>query len=202
MNQRLVSVLGWGAFIALFAGGMLGYFGWQEWTLFSSGSATPQSIPLADLAANGPGKNVHVTVTNFTFVPKVGIYEEKNGAWQSAWFPVVVPGEPTKAIVVKNFKVKNESQVEAYVESASSSQALTGIITNSIRSLGTEETAKLKNMLPGVDVSKTLVLEEGRSFPSSGSVFGLLGGGILLILVGLGFAFGWWVVKRRAQYTV
>jgi hypothetical protein len=195
-------MLGWGAFISLFVGGMIGYFGWQEWTLFSSGSATPQSIRLADLAANGPGKNVHVTVTDYTFIPQVGIYEEKNGVWQSAWFPLVVPGDPGKAIIIKNSKVKNDNQVTAYIEAASRSQSVTGIITNSIRSLGTEETGKLKNMLPGVDVSKTLVLEEGRSFPSSGFVFGLLGGGALLILVGLGFTFGWWIVKRRAQYTV
>lgn len=201
--------LGAMAILGLVFGVILFMVGWQENTLFSQGSPTPQVITLTDLETKGPGNNIHVTVTDVDFgLGLVYITEKNSSSWKEVWIPLVPPGHnqritnnnqilhpqdtrPAK-IVAKLGNLKNQNELDDYCRKT---KQVTGLITSSIRSLGNKEKEILKKDYPNTDFNEILVLEVGRSFPSSGYVYGMMGGGAALFLLGLGFGVGWLLVK-------
>src|SRR5262249_43546858 len=75
------------AFVALFAGSQLD-------SVASSAKPEPHAMRLAELAKDGPGDNVHVELSSFTFGKPV-IQEDKNGKWSAVWLPLY-SGRPSK----------------------------------------------------------------------------------------------------------
>jgi hypothetical protein len=197
VNPRLQSFLSLAALAGLVAGGILGVIGWQQRTIASLGRPEPQTIRLADLAGNGPGDNVHVTVTDFTLGERY-VAETKRGRWNRVWVPLFParsaqkPGEVR--VVVKSFKIPDEEALRQLYQQAK----LTGVITNSIHSLGSKEIKELEQGYPGADFASALVVEEGREFPRQQKVFLTLGGAAALILVGVVCGVALLVAKRRA----
>jgi hypothetical protein len=88
MNPRLQGLL----FLIVLLGGIFGWIvgtiGWQEWTIYSSGSSDPQLITAADLATYGPGDNIHVKVADFVLGRRFAL-AERRGKWNRVWMPLV-----------------------------------------------------------------------------------------------------------------
>jgi hypothetical protein len=183
MNERLKGALILVALGGLVGGGIVGFLGYQEWIILSRGSPQPQRIRLADLTAKGPGDNVHVEVTDFSWGENC-VTEEKHGKWNRVWIPIFPGGAANQGQVralVKTFSVADEGQLRQMLRRPT----VTGVIDNVIpgHSLGSAEIAELKKGYPNVDVGTLLVIAEGKTFPSPEKVYLLLGiGGGLLVL--------------------
>lgn len=196
MKQTLGSL----ALLALIFGGILSVIGWQEWSLFRQGSPTPQTITLADLEKNGPGNNVHVTVTNVDYGLRF-VYEAKGSnatTWQSVWIPLYPPhvdirdqNYPVK-VVLHSSKIKDQQALEEYCQR---NKSVTGVITNAVRSLDNKQRENLQKDYPKADFANVWILDEARSFPSATIVFLWLGIGVGLIVLGVAFAIGWLLLR-------
>lgn len=77
MNPRMQGLLFLGMVFGGVAGWVVGRIGWQEWTIYSSGSPDPQLITVADLADHGPGDNIHVKVTDFFLGRRFALAERR-----------------------------------------------------------------------------------------------------------------------------
>src|SRR5262249_48703233 len=76
---------------------------------------------------------------------------------------------------------------------------LQGLVTNEIESLGSEEQKLLNSSYPGTDFTKCVLFQEGREPAGSGKVFGMVGGGAALMLLGIVFGLVGIRRGRRAQ---
>ena len=87
------------------------WLAWQQYTISTLGSPTPQVIKAADLIARGPGKNVNVTVTDFEFLWKEAVTEEKNGSLTCVWIPLMAQGAApgNTPLICKTFHINNKS---------------------------------------------------------------------------------------------
>jgi hypothetical protein len=197
MNSRLHGVLFLIGCLGVIAGGFLSWIGWQEWTIYSSGSPTPQQISAAELAADGPGDNIHVKVTDFTLGIKY-VVPAKKDKWHRLWVPMFPVGPAGRRgeikIVVETSHVADHREFDRFYE-RHRQQPLTGIITSDFRSLGPKLIEELKKNYPGADFSSVLVIQEGRGFPSLQEVLWLLGGGVVLISLGLAAVV--WVARKQ-----
>lgn len=195
-------------------GGVLMFFGINEWRLASGASDAPQDITIAQLEAKGYGDNAHVRITNCTIAANFVYHFEqvngkpkKEGEYTEIFAPLVpIDSEYAKQlqvaiqkgdgsnlppltkfkVILKSDKVKNDGILQSYF----SKRDYTGMIINKISSLNSEDTKLLKDGYPGVDPSGCLILEEGREPAGGGKIFAFLGGGLALVLVGLKFMLG------------
>jgi hypothetical protein len=189
VDKRIVS----GATILCLIFGILdGVFVWQDWTITSGASATPQDIRLADLAVKGPGGNKHVHVTEAHFGQNYAV-ETKNGKPNRAWVPLVGPDGLIK-VVVKTFNADDAS-----LNRLTQQTTVTGIITNDIHPIGSAEINVLKKSYPNADFENVLILEEGRAFPSQSRMYALLAGAIVLFTGALVSGVLWVAAVRRER---
>jgi hypothetical protein len=164
-------------------------WGGMEWNLGRGASSKPERITLKQLIARGPEGNPNIILTDFELGDNF-VYETKNGAWTGVYVPAFPadelkpagPGQPPAAIKAVIFSLHVHSEAE--INSVLAKRELPALVTNRIRSLGTEE----KNLLQqhygaGIDVNKCLLIQEGRT-PMSGAVLALIFGGGLLALAG------------------
>jgi len=192
--------------IPIVIGGVLIYIGAQEAHLAAHAKEQPQQISLADLAAKGPGDNAHIILTDYLLCEFAFVYEEKDGRWQKVWIPAVpldgeyhqklkamldpdgkLKGEPPMPddirVIVKLPNARNNDDIGKVAEA----DTLQGVVVNSIESLGSKEKKILQDSYPRVDFGTCLIVEEGRRPASFAKRAGLLGGGIVLALVGIGW---------------
>jgi hypothetical protein len=196
LSRLPVMVIGLGLGLAIWGG--------EEALLASGASDTPQDITCADLAANGPGNNAHVRVTDFKSMSNFIYRKSANGDWDTVWLPII----PPNAVVVPKGKrlIHSESKAvskdivdssvihvlikthtvhsQGDVESAMNRDSVEGLVINKIEHLNEKERELLRNAYPLMDVDTVCIVEEGRQ-PNGGT--GMLGliGGIALILGGL-----------------
>lgn len=176
MGEQGKTLCRWLLGIALGLGVVFLYVGQRSAKMRELGSDTPKEITCAELAAKGPGDNIHVTVKDLQF-GQCYVARQKNGVWQDLWIPIfpIVPPSQEVRIVVKSFKVKNEGDLEGLVRR----QTLTGVITNDVFSPGSKELTRLSQDYPQLNPDKVLILEVDRTFPDEAQVQNeLLGGGI------------------------
>lgn len=194
----------------LIIGGMMIFFGAQEWRLASVASATPQQITCTQLEKNGPGNNAYVTVTKFYNAPNL-VYEKASAnatEWRRAWVPIFgqdsdyakkimmdafmgkinksnIPPLTQINVLVKSNKIHNTADAQAMENRGQ----VTGMVINKIESLNQKEREKMQEMYPNADLSKTWIIEEGREPAQPSKYMGLMGGGGLLALIGLATMF-------------
>jgi hypothetical protein len=196
MSRQLEGILFIVVLVGLVFGAMLGFYAWQQWKLFSQGDAVPQVISLADLERNGPGANIHVTVTDLVLAPKY-VVETKNNRWNRVWVPMFRSGQGEGRgdikVVARNFDINDERQLEGLYHQ----RQLTGVIVNSVWGLASSELEYLQKNMPGVDFSSALVFDVGRSFPTRGGIAALIGATSGLIVAALLAAGVWVFLKRR-----
>lgn len=163
--QKLDAVVVLSAALAVAAAGLCGLALWQEQTLASLARPTPQRMTLQQLVAQGPGDNIHVTVTEFSFAPD-WVFEERQGKWTRVWIPLH-PG--TDAADADEFQViarTADAPDEAAVEQFYRQTELTGLIVNSIHRLRSPELIVLEREYPHIEAAQILVLDTSRRLTS------------------------------------
>jgi hypothetical protein len=188
----------WRAVIGLAVVGIgLMLWGGMEWHLGRGASSKPERITLKQLIARGPDGNPNIILTDFELGDNF-VYEEKDGRWTGVYVPAFPagepkaaggPGQPPAAIKAVIFSLHVHSQAE--VDSVLAKRELPALVTNRIRSLGSEEERLLQNHYGGgIDTKKCLLIQEGRT-PMSGAVLALIfGGGLLCLLGAVGIVVG------------
>jgi hypothetical protein len=188
-------------FVAVFVGVGLLVVAVMEGRLMGAASATPQTLPLARLAANGPGDNAHVIVTDF--LPGDNFVYEYRGSqshWQSVYVPVVPLTQEMQArlgpipmgkrtippgsirVIVHSSRVHSQADLPTVF----GAPTIQGTVVNSIRSLDNQTQKLLRDSYPGTDFGSCYILQEGRK-PSSAAFVILMAtlGTLALVISGL-----------------
>jgi len=169
--------------------------GSMELSLSRKSNATPVPVSLADLLQNGPGSNVYFTVSGIQPASDEFVYEERGGTRKSyskvyyACQPFGGGNTSPVRFVVLSTKAKDDFAVTQLM----SQSTHTGMITNSIRRLGTEERQLLQSAAPGADLNEALIFEVDRQPSSAIKYLSLITGGLGLMLGGLA-----WIFVRRS----
>ena len=177
----------------------LGYWSVKEWRLSRSSSAAPEEITLRALIARGPRGNPNIILTEFVICPNM-VYEKGQYGhnWTKVWVPVLPEDEGIAQIqqgpnTITNFQAliySTHAENELELSTKLDQPKLRAMVTNGLRSLGSEEKKLLAQGYPNTDFSKCLIIEEGREpagsvkvvLLTSGSGVAGLAGTILLIL--------------------
>jgi hypothetical protein len=187
-------------------GGLLIGWGVMEWRLGRGASSTPERISLKQLIARGPEGNPNIILTDFVLCDNF-VVEEENHRWKGVYVPVVPADEanrgagplrPTNNIkaILFSLNVHNEGEVNGVL----GKRELPALVTNRIRSLGSEEKKLLQQTYGGIDANTCLIIQEGRT-PFSGTLLALMfGGGAILLLGGLGLV-GFGIMSGRQATT-
>jgi hypothetical protein len=197
----------WRAIIGLAVVGIgLLVWGGMEWNLGRGASSKPERITLKQLITRGPEGNPNIILTEFELGGDF-VIETKNGAWSGVYVPafpagepkpVTGPGQPPAAVkaVIFSLHVHNEAEVSTVL----AKRELPALVTNRIKSLGSEEKRLLQNQYGGgIDVNKCLIIQEGRT-PMSGAVLALIfGGGALALLGAVGVAVAGFLGGRQGS---
>ncbi|MCI0356935.1 MAG: hypothetical protein L0211_00425 [Planctomycetaceae bacterium] len=99
---------------------------------------------------------------------------------------VPIPSADSFAVLVKTHRFKTLGEIP---KTPRPEESVQGLIINQISSLGKDEQQLLKERCPKADLSKVLILQDGRSPAPLWKWAGMIGGGGLLILVGIGMFF-------------
>jgi len=176
----------------LVIGGVLLVWGFFEWRLGRGASSKPERITLKQLIARGPAGNPNIILTDFELCDNY-VYKEENGRWNGVYVPVVPVGEgrqnggparPTSGVKAILFSLNIHNQAE--IVPVLGKRELPALVTNSIRSLGSDETKLLQETYGGLDSKKVLLIQECRKV-MSGAILALsFGGGGALFLGGIG----------------
>lgn len=197
--QRRISRL-WVA--AIFMGVAVIVAGVREVKLNSVAQAEPQEISCARLAAEGPGDNAHILLTDFLMCDFYVVEEGSGSTWNRAWTPVVpldseyarqsiemaesdqeVEGGPALPSDIKVVVEFPDATGEHYLAQAANEDTIQGMIVNVVKKLD-RETADLISDAYDVDASDCWVLVEGKTPAESSSLWNYFGGGAVLIVFG------------------
>jgi hypothetical protein len=171
------------ALIAL--GFVLFTVGYRERRLSSLAKSTPQRISLAQLAANGPGNNVYLDLTEVLLLLDRSVVQTDRGLPTYAWIPAVAsggfgqPGANRVKVIVGTNRAS-----DAQLEDLARQTVLRGIIVNATDSLDREERELLNEGLPGVDAASCYFFRVGQRPTSAAWHLFLFGGGAILLLAG------------------
>jgi hypothetical protein len=183
--------------------GVFGYMGFQERGLTRKSSAAPEEITLKALIARGTKGNPNIILTDFVGCPNI-VFESRTGQinehWTKVWVPVL-PLEGGAAMVenapnlIANFDaiiLSTHAGNETELAQRIGVPKLRGMVINEIRSLGKEEQRLLKQQYPNTDLSRCLIIEEGREPSGSGKLAAMFVGsglsglaGAVLIVLGI-----------------
>jgi len=200
----------WIVAVPVVLGGVLAFYGFNEYRLGNVAKAEPRTVKLADLITNGPGDNAHVIITDylpdenivFTYrKSKFEITDGSNKPWNEAYMPLHpnqggaggpgmpgMPGmQPTTGpvrFILKTTTAKNKGELDSIIRAG----RIQGVIINSIASLGSEVSKLLRESYPTADLNSVLILEANRkpSPPTFGLALAALGAVLVLIGGGLG----------------
>ncbi|MHC4578098.1 MAG: hypothetical protein ACYTED_11890 [Planctomycetota bacterium] len=172
-----------------------------------------QELTCAQLAADGPGDNAHIELTEFMLCDFDFVFASEGNEWTDAWVPIFprngayheevqrirdVEGEHAKVPGPTGFRVLvyfPSLKGRGDVQRAAGQQRLRGVVTNELDPLSDDEEAFLKKTYPSLDLDRVWIYQLDRRPPSLGQLGGLFGGGFLVLLAG-GL---WWYVSRRRQ---
>ncbi len=156
------------ALLAILIGPVIGYIALQRQQVLNQGSPDPQTIRVADLGANGPGKNIHVKLTDFEFGDKYAL-TTRNGSWNAvclAAFPVGRAGDGRALrVCVRTSKVHGEEDLREFRHRAT----VQGVVVNSIYEWERDR-EYMKEAYPGADVGSIWVVQEGYTFPNRSEI--------------------------------
>jgi hypothetical protein len=168
-------------------GGMLLYFGYQEWRLSSASSAGPQDLTVEELLARGPEGNPHVRLKNFKLGEQWEYYQyEDANDWSCVYVPALPKGSnAASAGSAKVIVITNHARNEQEFATLRTRTTLTGTVV-SAKDLGADYKQLLAADYPGTDFDKSVLLQEGRQPSSQDTLLMMLGGGVGLLVVGGG----------------
>jgi drug/metabolite transporter (DMT)-like permease len=168
-------------------GGLLAYFGYQEWKLASASSAGPQDLTVEELLARGPDGNPHVRLKNFKLGEQWEYYQyEDANDWSCVYVPALPKGSNAAAAGAgKVIVVTNHARNEQEFATLRTRATLTGTVV-SAKDLGDDYKQPLAADYPGTDFDKSVLLQEGRQPSSQDTLVLMLGGGVGLVVGGGG----------------
>lgn len=85
-------------------------------------------------------------------------------------------------IILISDEPTSQAQVDTFIEQ----ESVQGLIVNKIDKLSGEELKYLKQSYPNVDPANVIIIEHDRKPAGGGKVYGFIGGGIVLMLLGPG----------------
>jgi hypothetical protein len=186
VDHRVVYRLVW---LVLLMGGMFVFYGLREMWLAVGASETPQRLTLAQLAANGPGDNAHVVLTDFALcdgyvcLVKVGRFDRfikgtdpRRERWEGVFIPAVpltpelrqhrargaAEGRPAAPGNIRVLLLSYAVHGEADLDQLENQPELRGTVINSIQSLDGKTVSLLREMYPGTDFGNCLIFQAGR----------------------------------------
>jgi hypothetical protein len=188
--RRQLFVFGAGLVVG---GGLLLGYAYREASARQEASATPERIPLARLIERGPERNPHVLVTDFSPCHDFTAIPERNGdRWDAVYVPLV-PGklppynrplppapEEVKALVMSR-TIKGEQDLRLLRDP----KGLRGLVITRVDPPGGEHARALEASYPGIDLSRCIILQEGRGPASAFTVWFAGGLGAVLLLGGV-----------------
>lgn len=172
---------------------ILGILGWQQWSLFSQGKETPQRIKLADLAAKGPGDNIHLEITDFWLAERGYCELTEGGSWSRIWFAMepleAQDGAPVR-VLFRSDSIKDQAGITAIQQQ----QPLRGILVNAIHSIDSDVGKGLKATYPSLNLDTALIFAHDWSYPKAATVYTYLGSAFGCLALCIGCSFGaYWV---------
>jgi len=179
------------------AGGVIGLVlllnGFRQNAHLARGSATPQRVQHDDLVVRGPGDNIHVTITDFTFA-RGHVVEEDDGTWKRVWIPMNparVAGLNDRRVVVRTNNIRSKADLEEFYRR----EEVTGIVVKDTELYNYERNELLRERNRGYDPDRVLILAEGESFPTR---FGLY---FQFAMAALFLAFGAFSARRFVAHA-
>jgi hypothetical protein len=190
VDNRFVYPLLW---LVLLFGVMFVFYSFREMRLAVAASETPQRLTLAQLAANGPGDNAHVVLTDFALcdgyvcLVKVGRFERlitgsdpTRKHWEGVFVPLVpltpelrqrrargeAVGRQPAPGNVRVLLLSYAVHGVADLDRLDTQPQVRGMVINSIKSLDAKTASLLRELYPGTDFGNCLIFQEGR-LPSS-----------------------------------
>ena len=196
----------WIRISVIFMGAALAFHGVQEIRLASKASDEPASLTCAELIADGPGDNLHVTLGEF-IAPDAFVFENATGKpgrhYDVVYIPLLpVDGEwhqtlqdamdeegnivgdvPPPRNIRVIAKLKNIRNDEALYRELDRGRAQ-GMVINDIDSLDSDHKRLLAESYPNIDVDACWILEVGRRPGGYGMIGFFVGVGALLVVLG------------------
>lgn len=167
--------------------------GVTEFLIYQEGSDIPEQITLQELGVPDPGKNVNLIITDFQFGDRYQIEENKKAEWKQVWIPLWLPdGKFTEVPVIAHIKGLTSRDE---VETLSLRKEIPGILTRGKDGFGNKERRYFKSIYPETDFTNAISFEIDRQFPSLLFIIPITLAGIAQIVLGLGFAWGYFLKK-------
>lgn len=167
--------------------------GVTEFLVYQEGSAVPDQITLKELGVSEPSKNVNLIITDFQFGDRYKIEENKKAKWKQVWIPLWdLNGNFTKVPVIAHIKGPTRREE---IDALSLRKEIPGILTRGIDSIGNKERRYFKSIYPETDFKNAISFEIDRRFPSLLFIIPTTLAGITLIVLGLGFAWGYFLQR-------
>lgn len=167
----------------LIVGGAIFSYGVVEWQLKTIAKEQPRTVSASELAANGPGSNAHIILTDFSLCGDF-VYVTRRDRWRKVLVPAIPTGRAfdraNVRIIVIDSSCRNERDVEAM-----DTGRLQGLVTNRISSLTTKEKKLLQESYPGSNIANCWIVERNRKLLAAEQVIFLMGGGGLTTLFGV-----------------
>lgn len=186
VDNRFVYPFVW---FVLVCGAMLVFYGLREMRLAVGASEAPQRLTLAQLAANGPGDNAHVVLTDFALcdgyvcIVKVGRFDKLitgSDPTRKRWEGVYVPLAPLTT-ELRQRRARGEAVARqaapanvrvlllsygvhgaADLDRLDAESQIRGMVINSVQSLDRKTESLLRELYPGTDFGNCLIFQQGR----------------------------------------
>jgi hypothetical protein len=199
----------------LILGGVLAYFGIQEFRVGMGSSTKPEAVDLAELENGTELTNNHVLIGEHVsdYAGVVYEYEEGSNKVTHAYYPIISESHrffsdlnklaekypklsdvpENEFPVIDDFKVlvktKRFKTVSTIPEGLGNETKLQGLVINLVSSIKSEEKKLIKQAFPHFDSENVYVVEEGRKPTSMVLSIAMIAGGLLLALGGLAWMF-------------
>jgi hypothetical protein len=194
--------------IAVF-GGILVFWGVQEFRVSQGTSAEPVAADLAALESGQEPPNPHMQLGAHLALYPAAVYEYSQSKYASGdpgptarvnhcYYPIMsVPdAAPTAgdasfdlnriAVLVRTKRFRTIGDIPDDFRNETS---ITGLVVNRIQSLDKQERKLILESFPTMNLDKVLILEDARRPASLAKSGGMIGGGLLLGLIGVAWMF-------------
>jgi hypothetical protein len=171
---------------AFLLGGMLLFFGYQEWTLASASSAAPQDLTVDALLARGVEGNSHVRLHDFVLGENFEFTQYEHSAdTDVVYIPALPKAADKRAAAAKVIVITNHARNEKEFDQFRARATLSGIVLSG-KDLEPEFKRSIAEDYPGTDFNKSILLQEGREPKQASTLVLMIGGGVGLLVVGAG----------------
>jgi hypothetical protein len=187
--------------VGIAAGAVLTGIGFGKWRTSRQGSFTPQEMTVAELSSSGPPKNKHVRLRDCSPTENFAHLGLKDSAnFNRVWQPLAVSGGGQGGARPRGVVVTSDEILDVKKMGPIRAREIDGLIVTDSYLLPDEARRMCASQDPSADYTDPIVIEL-NGYPSRAKVFGLFGGGIVLLLVAIGSVAGFfalrWVQAQR-----